>query len=168
MRMVLPCSRVVARYDSERIDLGRRDRPRGRRERRRHSRDDWISETHRDAVDRPGGQLRTRELRAEGPADQPSKRRRAQASELRHSLRTRHPVGQRLCVAAHAGLRGQRAVAAVFAAVYTGDVLLNTALGLYKPTSWTKQDIVIDVGEKLIQAEATSAVFDRFLDPAKG
>ena len=67
-------------------------------------------------------------------------------------------------VAAHAGLRGQRAVAAV----YTGDVLLNTALGLYKPTSWTKQDIVIDVGEKLIQAEATGAVFDRFLDPAKG
>jgi len=71
-------------------------------------------------------------------------------------------------VAAHAGLRGQRAVAAVFAAVYTGDVLLNTALGLYKPTSWTKQDIAIDVGEKLIQAEATGAVFDRFLDPAKG
>jgi hypothetical protein len=27
--------------------------------------------------------------------------------------------------------------------------------------SWTKQDIVIDVGEKLIQAEATSAMFDR-------
>lgn len=70
-------------------------------------------------------------------------------------------------VAAHAGLRGQKAVAAVFGTVYTGDVLLNTALGLYQPASWTKQDIAVDVGEKLIQAEATGAVFDRFLDPAR-
>ncbi len=70
-------------------------------------------------------------------------------------------------IAAHAGLRGQKAVAAVFGAVYTGDVLLNTALGLYQPKRWTKQDIAIDVGGKLIQAEATGAVFDRFLDPAK-
>lgn len=70
-------------------------------------------------------------------------------------------------VAAYAGLRGQKAVAAVFGTVYTGDVLLNTALGLYQPASWTKQDIAVDVGEKLIQAEATGAVFDRFLDPAR-
>lgn len=69
-------------------------------------------------------------------------------------------------VAAHRGLRGHKAVAAVFAAVYPGDVLLNTALGLYKPTTWSKQDTIIDVGEKLIQAEATGAIFDRFLDPA--
>ncbi len=69
-------------------------------------------------------------------------------------------------VAAHRGLRGQKAVAAVFGAVYPGDVLLNTALRLYKPTTWSTQDTVIDVGEKLIQAQATGAVFDRFLDPA--
>ncbi len=68
-------------------------------------------------------------------------------------------------VAAYAGLRGQKAVAPVFGVVYAGDVLLNTALGLYKPTSWTAQDIVIDVGDKLIQAAATGAIFDRFLDP---
>ena len=69
--------------------------------------------------------------------------------------------GSAFGIAGHAGLRGQKAVAVVFVTVYTADVLLNTALGLYKPMSWTKQDIVIDVGEKLIQAEATSAMFDR-------
>jgi hypothetical protein len=67
-------------------------------------------------------------------------------------------------VAAHAGLRGQKAVAAVFATVYPGDVLLNTALGLYEPTSWSGRDVVVDVGEKLVQAQATGAIFDRFLD----
>lgn len=66
-------------------------------------------------------------------------------------------------VAAHRGLRGQRAVAAVFATVYTGDVLLNTALGLYQPTTWSARDWAIDVGEKLLQAEATGLVFDRAL-----
>ncbi len=63
-------------------------------------------------------------------------------------------------VAAHAGLRGQRAVAVVFAAVYTGDVVLNTALGLYEPTSWSARDWAIDVIDKLVQAEATGAIFD--------
>lgn len=63
-------------------------------------------------------------------------------------------------VAACAGLRGQRAVAAVFAVVYTGDVLLNTALGLYEPSSWSSRDTAIDVIDKLVQAEATGAVFD--------
>lgn len=70
-------------------------------------------------------------------------------------------------VAAHAGLRGQKAVAAVFPAVYSGDVLLNTVLGVYAPTKWTKQDVVIDVGEKFIQAGATGLFFDRFLDPER-
>jgi len=64
-------------------------------------------------------------------------------------------------VAAHAGLRGQRAVAVVFLSVYTGDVLLNTALGLYQPSSWTRRDWAIDIIDKLVQAEATGAVFDR-------
>jgi hypothetical protein len=66
-------------------------------------------------------------------------------------------------LAARAGLRGQRAVAAVFVTVYTGDVVLNTALGLYKPLSWTRRDWAIDVVDKLIQAEATGAVFDRIV-----
>ncbi len=64
-------------------------------------------------------------------------------------------------VAAHAGLRGQRAVAAVFATVYTGDVLLNTALGLYRPWDWSRRETAIDVIDKLVQAEATGAVFER-------
>jgi len=63
-------------------------------------------------------------------------------------------------VAAHAGLRGQRAVAAVFATVYTGDIVLNTALGLYQPTTWSAQDWAVDIIDKLVQAEATGAIFD--------
>jgi len=68
-------------------------------------------------------------------------------------------------VTAHAGLRGRRAVAVVFATVYTGDVLLNTALGLYQPSSWSRQDWTIDIADKLVQAAATAAIFDRFLNP---
>ncbi len=64
-------------------------------------------------------------------------------------------------VAASAGLSGQRAVAAVFGTVYSGDVVLNTALGLYRPWDWSRQDLAIDVVDKLVQAEATGAVFDR-------
>ncbi len=69
-------------------------------------------------------------------------------------------------VAALAGLRGQRAANTVFATVYTGDVLLNTALGLYKPTQWSTQDWVIDVVDKYVQAQATGVIFDRLLDAA--
>jgi len=68
-------------------------------------------------------------------------------------------------VAARAGMRGKPAVVAVFATVYSGDVLLNTALGLYQPSKWSIQDIVIDVLDKFVQASATGAIFDRFLDP---
>ena len=64
-------------------------------------------------------------------------------------------------VAGRAGLHGQKAVAAVFATVYTGDVLLNTALGLYEPSSWSRRELVIDVIDKFVQAEATGAIFDR-------
>ncbi|MBA3330102.1 MAG: hypothetical protein H0T39_04365 [Actinobacteria bacterium] len=64
-------------------------------------------------------------------------------------------------LAERADLRGQRAVATVFGAVYTGDAILNTALGLYKPWRWSLQDWVIDVGDKLIQAEATGLVYQR-------
>ena len=66
-------------------------------------------------------------------------------------------------VAAHNGLRGQRAVGAVFATVYTGDVLANVALGLYKPRQWSVQDTTVDVVDKLVQAEATGVIFDNVL-----
>lgn len=68
-------------------------------------------------------------------------------------------------VAAHAGLRGTKAIAAVFVVVYTGDVLLNTALGLYEPSKWSRQDLCVDVVDKLVQAAATGAIYDRWLAP---
>ncbi len=49
----------------------------------------------------------------------------------------------------------------MFAVVYTGDVFLNTALGLYQPSSWSKGELAVDVIDKLVQAEATGAIFDR-------
>jgi len=70
-------------------------------------------------------------------------------------------------IAARAGLRGPHAVAAVFGTVYAGDGLLNTALGLYRPGEWSRQDWTIDVIDKLVQATATGAIFDRFLDPSR-
>ncbi len=76
--------------------------------------------------------------------------------------------GMAFGLAERSGLRGQRAVATVFAAVYTGDAILNTALGLYKPWRWSPQDWVIDVGEKLIQAEATGFAYERLDAGASG
>lgn len=67
-------------------------------------------------------------------------------------------------LAARRGLRGQKAVAAVFAVVYTGDVVINTALGLYQPSTWSARDVVVDVVDKLVQAEATGLIFDRMRD----
>lgn len=71
--------------------------------------------------------------------------------------------GAALGVAAARGLRGLRAVPPVFAVVYAGDGLLNTALGLYRPSTWTAKDVAIDVGDKLLQAAATAVVLDRLL-----
>ncbi len=51
-------------------------------------------------------------------------------------------------VAAAKGLRGPKAVGAVFGTVYTGDVVLNTALGLYKPGTWSGKDWAVDVGRQ--------------------
>jgi hypothetical protein len=70
-------------------------------------------------------------------------------------------------VAAAQGLRGQRAVNTVFGVVYVGDVLLNTALGLYSPSRWSTKDVVVDVVDKYVQAQGTGLVFDRLLDPAR-
>ncbi len=63
-------------------------------------------------------------------------------------------------VAAHAGLRGPRAIAAVFAIVYTADVASNTARGLYEPSTWSRRDWAIDVTDKFVQAAATGVLFD--------
>lgn len=68
-------------------------------------------------------------------------------------------------VAAHKGLRGPKAWVTVFATVYTGDLLLNTALGLYHPTEWSTQDWVVDVTDKFVQAAATGAIYDHVLAP---
>lgn len=73
-------------------------------------------------------------------------------------------VGHAL-IARRVGLRGQPAIAAVFAAIYSGDVLGNTALGLTKPWQWSREDLIIDVGDKLVLAETVGLVFDR-LSPA--
>jgi hypothetical protein len=70
-------------------------------------------------------------------------------------------------IAAARGLRGQKAANTVFAVVYTGDVLLNTALGLYQPHRWTAKDWAVDLVDKYVQAQATGVVFDRVLDPAR-
>ncbi len=70
-------------------------------------------------------------------------------------------------VAAHAGLRGPKAIAATFATVYTGDFVSNTARGLYEPSTWSAQDWAIDLTDKFVQAAATGVIFDRLLDPAR-
>ncbi len=71
--------------------------------------------------------------------------------------------GSAYAVAARAGLRGPRAVAVVFGVVYSGDVLLNTALGLYQPSTWSRQDWGVDVADKLVQAAATGLVYEAVL-----
>jgi len=68
--------------------------------------------------------------------------------------------GAAYVVASRAGLSGQAAVAATFVGMYTGDVAINTALGLYEPRSWSARDAVIDVVDKLVQAEATGAAYE--------
>jgi hypothetical protein len=65
-------------------------------------------------------------------------------------------------LAARAGLSGQPAVAAVFGTLWTGDVMAMSALGLDEPpTRWSRRDLVIDVVDKLVLAEATGVVFER-------
>lgn len=68
--------------------------------------------------------------------------------------------GLAYAVASRSGLSGQRGVAAVFAGVYTGDVAINTALGLYRPWEWSLEDTAVDVIDKLVQAEAAAAAFE--------
>jgi len=64
-------------------------------------------------------------------------------------------------VGAHLGLRGMRAVPVVFAAQYAGDVALNTALGLYHPRRWSREDWVVDLADKLVLGVVTGIAFER-------
>lgn len=65
-------------------------------------------------------------------------------------------------IAARTGLSGQRAVAAVFGILWTGDVMAMAALGLDEPpTRWSRRDLAIDVIDKLVLAEATGLIFDQ-------
>lgn len=66
-------------------------------------------------------------------------------------------------ITAHLGVRGPRAVATVFGVMYSGDVLLNMVLGLYRPSTWSGQDWIIDVTDKLVQAAATGAFYERVM-----
>jgi hypothetical protein len=68
-------------------------------------------------------------------------------------------------VAAYNGLRGRRAVARVFPAIYMNDVVVSTSLGLTKPWKWSRQGFIVDVVDKFVQVAATSVIFDHFLDP---
>ncbi len=71
-------------------------------------------------------------------------------------------------VAAFTGLRGTRAVARVFPAIYTNDVVVATSLGVGKlPWKWSRQGLIVDVVDKFVQVVATSIIFDRFLDPER-
>lgn len=70
-------------------------------------------------------------------------------------------------VTAHTGLHGVKAIAVVFPVVYTGDVLLNTALGLYKPGTWTAEDWTVDLVNKFVQATATGVLYDLVFKPTQ-
>ncbi len=66
-------------------------------------------------------------------------------------------------VAAHSGFRGVRGITVVFATVYTTDVALNTALGLYNPRKWSTKDWAVDLIDKFVQAAATGVIYDHAL-----
>jgi hypothetical protein len=68
-------------------------------------------------------------------------------------------------LAAHQGLTGSRGAAATFAAIYSQDLIMITALGLAKPWQWSRKDWNIDVLNKVVVIVATGAIFDRIVGP---
>lgn len=72
-----------------------------------------------------------------------------------------HGVGE------YAGLRGARAVVVVFAAQYSADVVLNTALGLYRPATWSRQDWLVDVIDKGVLGVVTGVAYERLPLPGQ-
>ena len=75
--------------------------------------------------------------------------------------------GAAFWVMAAKGRRGPKAVGAVFGTVYTGDVVRNTALGLYEPGTWSGKDWAVDVVDELVRAVATGVALDRRADPTR-
>ncbi|WP_199279263.1 hypothetical protein [Arthrobacter sp. CAN_A2] len=75
--------------------------------------------------------------------------------------------GSAYATTARTGLRGPKAVQVVFGTVYTSEVLLNTALGLYKPSTWSGRDWTIDIINKYVQATATGLLYDHVFAPAR-
>ncbi len=71
-------------------------------------------------------------------------------------------MGTTYGLAARADLHGKRAVAVVFVAVYTAGVMLNTALDPYQPSTWSRRDWAVDIGESSFEPQ--QRVFDRLLD----
>ena len=70
-------------------------------------------------------------------------------------------------LAARSGLSGQKAVHTVFAVLYPADVLSAMALGVYHPSTWSRQDWVVDVVDKYLALQATGAAHDRLLAPGR-
>ena len=66
-----------------------------------------------------------------------------------------HGVGE------YVGLRGARAVAIVFTAQYGADLLVNTALGLYRPATWSRQDWLVDIVDKGVLGVVTGVAYER-------
>ncbi len=76
--------------------------------------------------------------------------------------------GVAYAVVARRGLRGPQAVATAFGILWPGDVAATVALGLNPPPwRWSAQDLAIDVGNKLVLAGTTGAVFDRLAGAAR-
>lgn len=70
--------------------------------------------------------------------------------------------GLGLSAAGRAGLQGQRRVGGVYAVVWNSDWLGLVALDVDKPPGkWSRRDLIIDVGEKMILAQAANAALER-------
>ena len=67
----------------------------------------------------------------------------------------------------YAGLRGARAVAIVFTAQYGADLLVNTALGLYRPATWSRQDWLVDIVDKSVLGVVTGLAYERLPLPVR-
>jgi len=66
------------------------------------------------------------------------------------------------------GLRGPRAVLAVFGAMYSADAVTATTLGVYRPTEWSALDVAVDVVDKLVLAVAASVAYEVLESRAAG
>ncbi len=65
-------------------------------------------------------------------------------------------------IATKTKLRGQAAVATVFAVLWPADVLGVAALGVHEPPwRWTRTETAVDFVDKLVLAQATGMIFDR-------